>query len=112
MVVSWNTFAPLDKPSVFFGRDPGHLNRVATSDVSITYPTSNTWNNHVTLTGLKPGTKYYYKVSFTGCTYVLKLDWINPGLIIVLSLHTVTAHICRYMTSSPRDQLEIYLPWL
>lgn len=47
------------------GTDPSNLDQQASSSESTTYPTSRTYNNHVKLTGLKPGTKYYYKVSYT-----------------------------------------------
>lgn len=37
----------------------------ASSNDSRTYNTSRTWNNHVKITGLEPGTEYYYRVSGT-----------------------------------------------
>ncbi len=37
------------------------MTSVATSDVSVTYATSLTFNNHVLLSGLKPDTLYYYQ---------------------------------------------------
>jgi len=61
MAVSWNTKQKLDKPNVYFGRDARNLNGEASSDISITYPSSSTWNNHVTITGLETDTTYYYK---------------------------------------------------
>jgi hypothetical protein len=36
------------------------MGQVASSDVSITYDTSLTYNNHVKITGLTPDTMYYY----------------------------------------------------
>ncbi|KFY28131.1 hypothetical protein V491_00620 [Pseudogymnoascus sp. VKM F-3775] len=60
MVVSWNTFDHLSNPTVHYGLSPDALTETASSDVSITYPTSLTYNNHVKLTGLKPDTTYYY----------------------------------------------------
>jgi acid phosphatase type 7 len=60
MTVSWNTYCQLDHPTVFFGEHHDKLTRRATSDVSVTYPTSTTFNNHVKLVGLKPNTRYYY----------------------------------------------------
>jgi acid phosphatase type 7 len=60
MAVSWNTKQQLNNPTVHFGEDSFNLYRDASSDVSITYPSSSTWNNHVTLTGLKSDTTYYY----------------------------------------------------
>ncbi|KAJ6003977.1 hypothetical protein N7522_005622 [Penicillium canescens] len=61
MVVSWNTYSQLSLPTVRYGRDPEHLNRVASSNVSVTYPTSTTYNNHVSIADLKPNTLYYYQ---------------------------------------------------
>lgn len=60
MSVSWNTNQQLHRPTVNFGRSSWRLSNSASSETSITYPTSSTWNNHVTLTGLAPDTKYYY----------------------------------------------------
>lgn len=60
MSVSWNTNQQLSKPTVNFGNRPFSLHRSASSESSITYPSSSTFNNHVTLTGLEPDTKYYY----------------------------------------------------
>lgn len=60
MAVSWNTNQKLSHPTVHFGKDADHLNRDASSDISITYPSSSTWNNHVTITGLEPDATYYY----------------------------------------------------
>jgi acid phosphatase type 7 len=60
MSVSWNTNAKLDKPTVYFGTTMD-LGKVVTSDSSVTYPTSSTWNNHVVITGLDPNTRYHYQ---------------------------------------------------
>ena len=60
MAVSWNTNQKLDNPTVHFGKDRDHLNRDASSHVSITYQSSSTWNNHVTLDGLEPDATFYY----------------------------------------------------
>lgn len=60
MSVSWNTNSKLDTPSVAFGKTMD-LGGIATSDQSVTYPTSSTYNNHVTITGLKPNTRYHYQ---------------------------------------------------
>lgn len=59
MRVSWNTKQKLSKPTVHFGTK-GKLERRASSDVSVTYPTSSTYNNHVTITGLSSDTTYSY----------------------------------------------------
>ena len=61
MAVSWNTNQKLSNPTVQFGKDANHLNRDASSDMSITYESSSTWNNHVTISGLEPDTTYYYQ---------------------------------------------------
>ncbi|KAM6503206.1 Purple acid phosphatase-like protein [Amanita muscaria] len=60
MVVSWNTYAQLSQPKVFYGRHPWLLKSTASSNVSVTYPSSTTYNNHVKITGLHPNTQYYY----------------------------------------------------
>lgn len=61
MTVSWSTFKQLEQPTVYFGTDPKCLDQVATSTASTTYDTSRTFNNHVTLSGLDAGTKYWYR---------------------------------------------------
>lgn len=61
MMVSWNTYSKLSKPTVHFGLVPQLLGRTASSDVSVTYETSTTYNNHVLLRGLAPDTTYYYQ---------------------------------------------------
>ena len=61
MTVSWNTFSQLSNPSVKYGREPSSLDQTASSDISITYPTSLTWNNHVKLQGLVADTVYWYQ---------------------------------------------------
>jgi hypothetical protein len=58
--VSWNTFSQLTNPTVNYGLTPDALIQTASSSVSVTYPTSLTYNNHVNITGLLPFTKYYY----------------------------------------------------
>lgn len=60
MSVSWNTNQQLSKPTLSFGPGFDRLYGSASSESSITYPTSSTWNNHVTINGLEPDTKYYY----------------------------------------------------
>ena len=67
VTVSWNTFAQLSNPTVQYGTDARKLDMVASSNISITYPSSRTFNNHVELTGLKAFTKYYYKVQYLNC---------------------------------------------
>lgn len=60
MFVSWNTFSQLSKPTIHYGVSPNALTESASSNVSVTYRTSLTYNNHVKITGLKPNTLYYY----------------------------------------------------
>jgi hypothetical protein len=74
MTVSWNTFAHIDKPTVLYGLSPYEMTSVATSDVSVTYQTSLTYNNHVKITGLKPDTMYYYLP-----TTLMKTNDSSPG---------------------------------
>ena len=74
MMVSWNTFAHIETPTVLYGLSPNELTSVATSDVSVTYETSLTYNNHVKVTGLKPDTTYYYLP-----TTLMKTEDSTPG---------------------------------
>ncbi|OAA61350.1 metallo-phosphoesterase [Cordyceps fumosorosea ARSEF 2679] len=60
MRVSWNTFRQLKKPTVHYGTEPDKLHHRASSHESVTYDTSLTYNNHVTIDGLEPDTQYYY----------------------------------------------------
>jgi hypothetical protein len=61
MTISWNTNQKLSKPTVFYSAGKsGKLDHSASSDISITYLTSSTYNNHVTIGGLRPDTTYYY----------------------------------------------------
>lgn len=68
MMVSWNTYSKLARPIVHYGRRPNQLTQVASSDVSVTYQTSLTYNNHVPLQGLDPDTVYYYLPQFSNAT--------------------------------------------
>lgn len=60
MVVSWNTLDKVSKPTVKYGLSKDKLVYTATSDESVIYKTSESWNNHVALSGLKPDTEYWY----------------------------------------------------
>jgi hypothetical protein len=60
MTVSWNTFSQLSNPTVHYGLSALSLNETASSNISITYPTSTTYNNHVEIDGLLSDTVYYY----------------------------------------------------
>ncbi|OAQ71361.1 metallophosphoesterase [Pochonia chlamydosporia 170] len=60
MTVSWNTFEHVKAPSVKWGLSKNKLVHTASSNVSVTYPTSTTYNSHVLISGLKSDTTYYY----------------------------------------------------
>lgn len=60
MTVSWNTFEKATKPQVKWGLAKDNLANTSTSNISMTYPTSTTYNNHVLVDGLRPDTTYYY----------------------------------------------------
>ena len=60
MAVSWNTNQKLSQPTVRYGTNKYWLNGEASSDVSITYQTSSTYNNHVVIKDLDADTTYYY----------------------------------------------------
>jgi acid phosphatase type 7 len=62
MSVSWNTKQMLSRPTVHYGDNKNSLDRSASSGISITYPTSGTYNNHVTITDLEANKQYYYYV--------------------------------------------------
>lgn len=68
MVVSWNTYSQLSRPTVRYGLSLHDLCETAWSTVSVTYPTSTTYNNHVQLKDLKPDTLYYYQPEFSNST--------------------------------------------
>lgn len=62
MTVSWSSVALIENPQVWYGESPMSLFSVA-SGYSVTYPTSRYYDHHVKITGLKPNTKYWYRVS-------------------------------------------------
>ncbi|KAJ6447165.1 acid phosphatase [Purpureocillium lavendulum] len=66
--VAWNTYQKLSNPCVQYGTSADSLTLQACSSNSVTYPTSRTWSNSVTLTGLTPATTYYYKIVSTNST--------------------------------------------
>ncbi|KAI0527987.1 Metallo-dependent phosphatase-like protein [Xylaria bambusicola] len=68
VAIGWNTYQRLSNPCVQYGTSSNNLGLLACSDISITYPTSRTWGNTVTLTNLTPGTTYYYKITSTNST--------------------------------------------
>lgn len=67
--MGWNTYEKLSNPCVHYGIASNKLDRKAcSSSGSINYPTSRTWSNTVVIDGLKPATKYYYKIDSTNST--------------------------------------------
>lgn len=60
MQISWNTYGQVMEPTVHWGTSPDKLSNTACSNVSVTYQTSTTYNNHVKINGLEPDTQYYY----------------------------------------------------
>ncbi|RYC63540.1 hypothetical protein CHU98_g2680 [Xylaria longipes] len=68
VAIGWNTYQQLSKPCVQYGTSNDALESTACSTISITYPSSRTWGNTVTLSDLSPGTTYYYKITSTNST--------------------------------------------
>lgn len=68
MSVGWNTYSQLMNPCVQYGTSASNLASQACSKSSVTYGTSRTWSNAVTITGLQPATTYYYKIVSTNST--------------------------------------------
>ncbi|KAK3684061.1 Metallo-dependent phosphatase-like protein [Podospora appendiculata] len=66
--VAWNTYKALTKPCVQYGTSASALSLQSCSTSSVTYPTSRTWANVVTLANLAPATTYYYKIVSTNST--------------------------------------------
>ncbi|KAI1864660.1 hypothetical protein JX265_008384 [Neoarthrinium moseri] len=63
--IGWNTYQKLAQPCVEYGTSSDALSTLACSTSSVTYATSRTYSNAVTLTGLTPATTYYYKIVST-----------------------------------------------
>ncbi|KAG5933388.1 hypothetical protein E4U53_001016 [Claviceps sorghi] len=69
ITVSWNTYKKLDQACVQYGASDCSLDkRVCSSTSAQTYPSSRTWFNSVTITGLSPASKYCYKIVSTNST--------------------------------------------
>ncbi|GAW11002.1 hypothetical protein ANO14919_003410 [Xylariales sp. No.14919] len=68
VAIGWNTYQQLSNPCVQYGTSSNNLASLACSTTSITYPHSRTYGNTVTLSGLAPGTTYYYKITSTNST--------------------------------------------
>ncbi|KAJ4299650.1 hypothetical protein N0V90_004896 [Kalmusia sp. IMI 367209] len=77
--VGWNTYQKLDQPCVQYGTSASLLTSKVCSASSVTYPTSRTYSNMVTLTGLTPATTYYYKIVSTNSTVEHFLSPRVPG---------------------------------
>ncbi|KAG9526876.1 hypothetical protein KCV07_g542, partial [Aureobasidium melanogenum] len=60
ITISWNTYDELSNPTVHYGLNANQLDQIATGNVSVTYNTSLTYNNHVQISGLLPNMQYYY----------------------------------------------------
>ncbi|KAJ6103835.1 Metallo-dependent phosphatase [Penicillium sp. IBT 16267x] len=65
MSIAWNTYEQMKRPCVEYGHSPHALHFEECSESSVTYETSRTYSNVVTLTGLAPATTYYYKIVST-----------------------------------------------
>ncbi|KAI6086598.1 putative acid phosphatase [Hypoxylon rubiginosum] len=65
VAIGWNTYEELDQPCVQYGTSSDALTLQACSTSSVTYATSRTYSNAVTITGLSPATTYYYKIVST-----------------------------------------------
>jgi len=76
MAISWNTLQQMNNPTVNYGLS-GNLDHSASSTISTTYQTSSTWNNHVTISGLLPDTRYDYKIQCDNRAY----SFITPRAI-------------------------------
>ncbi|KAK9423435.1 putative Acid phosphatase [Seiridium unicorne] len=66
--IGWNTFQKLSQSCVQYGTSSDSLNLQTCSTSSVTYDTSRTYSNAVTLTDLTPTTTYYYKIVSTNST--------------------------------------------
>jgi hypothetical protein len=60
ITISWNTYDQLLGPTVHYGMVSNQLNQIAVGNVSVTYNTSLTYNNHVTIPDLLPNMQYFY----------------------------------------------------
>ncbi|KAH8803404.1 Metallo-dependent phosphatase-like protein [Xylogone sp. PMI_703] len=66
--IGWNTYEKIKKPCVQYGLLPELMLLRECSDSSITYPTSRTYSNVVTLSNLLPAVTYYYKIESKNST--------------------------------------------
>ncbi|KAK3390054.1 Metallo-dependent phosphatase-like protein [Podospora didyma] len=79
VTVGWNTYKQLPQPCVNYGTSPTSLTSKKCSTNSVTYATSRTWANVVTLTNLTPATTYYYKIVSTNSTVEHFFSARTPG---------------------------------
>lgn len=77
--VGWNTYAQQTQSCVQYGTSSSALASQVCSTSSNTYPTSRTYFNAVTLTGLTPATTYYYKIVSTNSSVGHFLSPRAPG---------------------------------
>lgn len=77
--IAWQTYEQLNQSCVQYGTSNSSLTSQVCSSVSTTYPTSRTWANVVTLTGLAPATTYYYKIVSTNSSVDHFLSPRTPG---------------------------------
>lgn len=117
MMVSWNTFSKLNMPQVNYGLAPNALDSVAMSNVSVTYQTSTTYNNHVKITGLQPDTVYYFQPQFSNVTNAYSFrtsrvagDQTPMTVAVVVDLGTMGSGMLH--KSSYQGQLLIRTRWL
>ncbi|KAI1261191.1 Metallo-dependent phosphatase [Xylariaceae sp. FL1019] len=89
IAIGWNTYQKTAKPCVQYGTASDSLTLQACSTDSVTYPTSRTYANSVTLSGLKPAATYYYKITSTNSTVDHFLSPRPAGDIGSFSLNAV-----------------------
>ncbi|KAH0289772.1 purple acid phosphatase [Aureobasidium namibiae CBS 147.97] len=77
--VGWNTYEKLAQGCVQYGKSATSLTSQACSTQSLTYGTSRTWANSVTLSGLDAATTYYYKIVSTNSTVNHFMTARTPG---------------------------------
>ncbi|UKZ72479.1 hypothetical protein TrVFT333_000108 [Trichoderma virens FT-333] len=63
--IAWNTYKQLSQPCVTYGSSATSLTQQTCSQSSVTYQSSRTWSNVVTINNLSPATTYYYKIVST-----------------------------------------------
>lgn len=79
VAVAWNTYQKLSQPCVQYGTSSSSLSSQACSTDSTTYPSSRTYSNVVTISGLAPATTIYYKIVSTNSSVEHFLSPRLPG---------------------------------